>query len=92
MIRFKTNQNKQLQLSCFFWEKTCDWWAYMWGWKLPEAVQCNSNKTFNLIILFNSPEILISFLRFNELDFQEIVLLQMSACRIETYELKRKDL
>jgi len=47
-------------------------------------------KKSDLIILFNSLVILISFLSFNELEFQ-IVFLQMSACRKETYKLKRKD-
>lgn len=81
-----------MQLSCSFWEKTYDWWAYVWGRKLPEAVHFYSNKTSNLIILFNSLVILISFLCFNELEVQEIVFLQMSACRKETYKLKGKDL
>jgi len=64
----------------------------MWGGKLPEAVHFNSNKTSDLIILFNWLVILISFLSFNELELQEIVFLQMSAGRKETYKPKRKDL
>jgi len=59
---------------------------------VPEAVHFNSNKTSNLIILVNSLVILISFLSSNKLEFQAIVFLQMSACRKETYKLKRKDL
>jgi hypothetical protein len=81
-----------MQLMCSFWDRPCDWWAYTWGRMLPEAMYFNSYKISNLIILFNSLVILISFLRFNELDLPEIVLLQMSARSIETYKLKGKEL
>ena len=80
-----------MQLTASFWDKSCDWWAYMWGRMLPEATNFNSYTTSNLIILFNSLVILISFLCFTEFQLQEIVFLQMSARSMETYKLERKD-